>query len=167
MRRRAIRKRSEPAQEVELPRPEAGDFHKAFRSRQNRQQTQQQHLIKRVDHLATLPRVRQRPEMIQKNNRFAQSTRRVHHATSLPNRWRSMDSEPYPVVTHSFTRLPWAIRRDLFGRAGDPVYDPPVLYDSPVSGHHHRVAEQGRTPGKTAPGGRVDFTRSKGMASPG
>jgi hypothetical protein len=44
--------------------------------------------------------------MIQKNNRFAQSTRRVHHATSLPNRWRSMDSEPYAVVTHSFTRLP-------------------------------------------------------------
>src|SRR4051812_36773590 len=55
MRRRAIRKRSEPAQKVELPRPEAGDFHEAFRSRQNRQQTQQQHLIKRVDHLAPLP----------------------------------------------------------------------------------------------------------------
>ena len=106
MRRRAIRKRSEPAQKVELPRPEAGDFHEAFRSRQDRQQAQQQHLIKRVDHLATLPRVRQRPEMIQKNNRFAQSTRRVHHATPLPNRWRPMDSEPYPVVTHSFTRLP-------------------------------------------------------------
>jgi hypothetical protein len=45
--------------------------------------------------------------MIQKNNHFAQSTRRVHHATPLPNRWRPMDSEPYPVVTHSFTRLPW------------------------------------------------------------
>src|SRR4051794_35220929 len=113
MRRRAIRKRSEPAQKVELPRPETGDFHEAFRSRQNRQQTQQQHLIKRVDHLATLPRVRQRPEMIQKNNRFAQSTRRVHHATSLPNRWRSMDSEPYPVVTHSFTRLPCPDRHQI------------------------------------------------------
>src|ERR687897_1226513 len=57
---------------------------------------------------------RQRPEMIQKNNRFTQSTRRVHHATPLPNRWRPMDSEPYPVVTHSFTRLPW--------------YDPAVVW---------------------------------------
>src|SRR4051812_44378207 len=109
MRRRAIGKRPEPAQKVELLCPEAGDFHEALGPRQDRQQAQQQHLIKRVDHLATLPRVRQRPEMIQKNNRFAQSTRRVHHATSLPNRWRSMESEPYSVVTHSFTRLPWPL----------------------------------------------------------
>ena len=107
MRRRAIGKRPEPAQKRELLRPEAGDFHEALGPRQDRQQAQQQHLIKRVDHLATLPRVRQRPKMIQKNNRFAQSTRRVHHATPLPNRWRPMDSELYPIVTHSFTRLPW------------------------------------------------------------
>jgi hypothetical protein len=107
MRRRAIRERPEPAQKRELLRPETGDFHEALGPRQDRQQAQQQHLIKRVDHLTTLPRVRQRPEMIKKNNRFAQSTRRVHHATPLPNRWRLMDSEPYPVVTHSFTRLPW------------------------------------------------------------
>src|SRR4051812_31055139 len=107
MRRRAIGKRPEPAQKRELLRPEAGDFHEALGPRQDRQQAQQQHLIKRVDHLATLPRVRQRPEMIKKNNRFAQCTCRVHHAAPLPNRWQPMDSEPYPVVTHSFTRLPW------------------------------------------------------------
>ena len=52
--------------------------------------------------------------MIQKNNRFAQSTRRVHHATPLPNRWLPMDSELYSVVTHSFTRLPCTFtRKDL------------------------------------------------------
>jgi hypothetical protein len=93
MRRRAIGKRPKPAQKVELLRPEAGDFHEALSSRQDRQQAQQQHLIERVDHLATLPRVRQRLEMIKKNNRFVQSPRRVHHASPLPNQWPPMDSE--------------------------------------------------------------------------
>jgi hypothetical protein len=106
MRRRAIRERPEPAQKREFPRPEAGDIDEALGPRQNRQQADQQHLIERVDHLAPLPRVRQRPEMIKKNNRFIQSTRRVHHATPLPNQRRPMDSELYPIVTHSFTRLP-------------------------------------------------------------
>src|SRR3954451_20491370 len=69
VRRRAIRKPPEPAQKVELPRPDAGDVHEALSSRQ---QAQHHHLIEGVDHLATLPRVRQRPEMIQKNNRFTQ-----------------------------------------------------------------------------------------------
>jgi len=55
VRRRAIRKPPEPAQKVELPRPEAGDVHEALSSRQDRQQAQQHHLIEGVDHLATLP----------------------------------------------------------------------------------------------------------------
>ena len=30
-----------------------------------------------------------------------------------------MDSEPYPIVTHSFTRLPWGVRPgDLTTQAG-------------------------------------------------
>ena len=55
MRRRAIRERPEPAQKRALLRPEAGDFHEALGPSQDRQQAQQQHLIKPVDHLATLP----------------------------------------------------------------------------------------------------------------
>ena len=49
-----VGKRPEPAQKVELLCPEAGDFHEALGPRQDRQQAQQ-HLIKPVDHLATLP----------------------------------------------------------------------------------------------------------------
>src|SRR4051812_1468144 len=103
----SLGERPEPAQKLALLGPEAGDLDEAVGSRQNRQQAQQQHLVERVDHLAALPRVRQRSKMIQKNNRLAQSPCRVHRAAPSPNQRRSMDSELYPVVTHSFTRLPW------------------------------------------------------------
>src|SRR5687767_12395565 len=105
MRRGSIGERPEPTQQLAFLCPKAGDI--AFRSRQHRQKAEQQHLFKRVDHLATLPRIRKRSEMIKKNNRLTQSPYRVHRAAPLPNQRLPIDSELYPVVTSSFTRLPW------------------------------------------------------------
>src|SRR4051794_3443831 len=157
MRRRAIRKLSEPAKKVELPRPKTGVFHEASPSRQNRQQTQQQHLIKRVDHLAPLPRVRQRPEMIQKNNRFTQSARRVHRATPLPSQRRPMDSELYSVVTHSFTRLPWTFAPlRLTPVMMAPWQSAPDMLTSDMSAPD-RLARASRASSKLAPV-RTDFS---------
>src|SRR5688572_24362663 len=115
MRRGSIGERPEPTQQLAFLCPKAGDI--AFRSRQHRQKAEQQHLFKRVDHLATLPRVRKRvrprvrkrSEMIKKNNRLTQSPYRLHRAAPLPNQ-RLPDSELYPVVTSSFTRLPCRTR---------------------------------------------------------
>src|SRR3954451_408737 len=66
MRRGSIGERPEPTQQLALLGAEAGDIDDAFRSRQHRQKTEQQHLVKRVDHLATLSRVRKGSKMIKK-----------------------------------------------------------------------------------------------------
>jgi hypothetical protein len=78
--RRSLGKRPEPAQKVALLRAEAGDLDEALRPRQHRHKAQQQHLVERVDHLATLPRVRQRLKVVKEDKRLAQSPGRVHRA---------------------------------------------------------------------------------------
>jgi hypothetical protein len=65
---RAVAKRPESAQEFELT--EQRDVDKGFRSRKDREQTQQQDFVQRIKHLAPLARIRQLREMIQKNNGF-------------------------------------------------------------------------------------------------
>ena len=72
VRRRAIAKRPEPAQKIELLLAEPGDIDEGLRPGQHRQQTQQQHLVERINHLAALPRIRQILEIVQKNNGFAE-----------------------------------------------------------------------------------------------
>jgi len=49
---------------------ETGNIDEGLRPSQHRQQTQQQHLIERIDHLAELARVRQILEVIQKGDCF-------------------------------------------------------------------------------------------------
>src|SRR4051812_38259992 len=66
MRRGSIGERPEPTQQLALLGAEAGDIDAVSRSRQHRQKTEQQHLVKRVDHLATLSRVRKGSKMIKK-----------------------------------------------------------------------------------------------------
>ena len=59
VRGRAVAKRPEPAQQLELLLAEARDVDEGLRPGQHREQTQQQHLVERIDHLAGLARVRQ------------------------------------------------------------------------------------------------------------
>ena len=54
VRRRAITKRPEPPQQVELAVAEAGDIDEALRPGQHREQSQQQHLGERISDLAAL-----------------------------------------------------------------------------------------------------------------
>ena len=72
MRRRAVEKRPEPAQQIELLLAKARDINERLRPRQHRQKAQQQHLRERIDHLAGLPRVRQILEIVQENNRLVE-----------------------------------------------------------------------------------------------
>src|SRR5208337_3188093 len=70
VRRRAIAKWPEPAQEIELLGTETGDVDEGLRPGQYREQTQQQHCVEWIGHLPALPRVRHVPEIPQKNNRL-------------------------------------------------------------------------------------------------
>src|ERR1019366_10352663 len=70
VRGRPVTKRPEPAQEFEFHLTEQRDVDKGFRSRENREQTQQQDFVQRIKHLAALARIRKLLEMIQKNNGF-------------------------------------------------------------------------------------------------
>ena len=56
---RAVAERSKPPQKIELPLAKQRNIDDGLDSGQHRKQTQQQHLIKRIDYLAGLPRVRQ------------------------------------------------------------------------------------------------------------
>ena len=87
VRRRAILERAEAAQKLELLVAEEGDIDEGLRPGQHREQTQQQHLVERVRHLALLARVRQILEMTQKNNRLVKCRtvrRRVVHRRPPP-----------------------------------------------------------------------------------
>ena len=82
VRRRAVAKRPEPAQQLDLLLAEPRDIDEGLRPRQHRQQAQQQHLGKRIDHLAGLARVRQILEIVQENNRLAER-RQLRTARSI------------------------------------------------------------------------------------
>ncbi len=92
MGRRAILERAETAQQSELPGAEEGDLGEAFRAGQYGQQTQKQHLVERIGHLAALAWVRQVSEMTQKDNRLGQCRTvrcRAVHGHSPPNQSRT------------------------------------------------------------------------------
>ena len=54
VRRRTIEERPEPPEAFELPAPEACDFDKGFRARENRDEREQKHLAERISDLAAL-----------------------------------------------------------------------------------------------------------------
>ena len=70
MRRRAVRERPEPAQQLELLLAEPRDVGERLRAGQNRQQAQEQDLIERIDHLAGWPMIRHVFEIPEKNSRL-------------------------------------------------------------------------------------------------
>src|ERR1035437_1460931 len=61
---RSKKKRPETAQKFFLLFAEPRDIDKCLRPAQHRQQTKQQHLVERIDHLAGLPGIRQILEII-------------------------------------------------------------------------------------------------------
>jgi hypothetical protein len=67
VRRGAVLKRAEAAQQRELLFPEAGDVGEALGAGQVREKGQQQHLVERVDHLGPLPRIGQVLEMVEED----------------------------------------------------------------------------------------------------
>ena len=72
VRRRPVAKPPEAAQQFQLLLAEAGDIDEGLRPSQHGEQTQQQHFVERIDHLAGLAVVRQIAEMTQKTNRLSQ-----------------------------------------------------------------------------------------------
>ncbi len=103
MRRRAVEKRPEPAQQIELLLAKARDINERLRPRQHRQKAQQQHLRERIDHLAGLPRVRQILEIVQENNRLVERRQlriRPPHRSSSQIRIRGHDRFSTPSVCH-------------------------------------------------------------------
>src|SRR5436190_20610469 len=93
MRRRTIGKGQEAAQKRELLFAEPRDISEALGASQNRQQRQQQHFIEPINYLAGLARIRQVPEIIQKNRRLAKRSKARH---SLPHH----RSPPVDSVDH-------------------------------------------------------------------
>ena len=67
MRRCAVAERSKPAQQGQLLLAEPGNVGERFRAGQGGEQGQQQHLIKRVNHLAGLTAIRQVHEIVEKD----------------------------------------------------------------------------------------------------
>jgi len=70
-----ILERQEPSKKVDLLVAEPCDVDEVLRTRQHGQQAQQQDLLKRIDDLAGLPRVRQISKKTQKNKGFALRSR--------------------------------------------------------------------------------------------
>ncbi len=86
---RAILERPEPAEQSQLLDAEEGDLSEAFRAGQHAEQTQKQHLVERITHLAALPGVPEVFEIAQKDNRLGECpTARRHpiHAYSPASR---------------------------------------------------------------------------------
>jgi hypothetical protein len=91
---------------------------------QHRQQTQQPHLVERINDFAALPKIRKIFEIIKKNNCFADRSkfrRSLLHRVLRKTESATTDSALHPFVTHLLTRLPWrhgarALRER--GRAG-------------------------------------------------
>src|SRR5262249_3772260 len=113
VRRRSIPERQEPAKQRDLLLTKSRDIDEGFCPGKHGEQTQQQYLIKRIDDLAALPRVRKIRKITQKNNRFAlhrKCRRRLHRPLHNPNQRAMTDSELQSLVTSEFTRLPWLYR---------------------------------------------------------
>src|SRR5580704_17743417 len=64
-----------PPQKIEFLLTKQSNIDEALATGEHGQQTQQQHLAERIEHLAGLPRVRQILEVIQKNNRLTKRSR--------------------------------------------------------------------------------------------
>src|SRR5262245_32283365 len=109
---RPILKRQEPAQQCDLLLAKPRYVDEGFRPGKHREQTQQQDLLKRIDHLAALPRVRKIRKITQKNNRFAlrRKYRRFHRPLRTSNQRAMTDSELQSLVTSEFTRLPCQVK---------------------------------------------------------
>jgi hypothetical protein len=75
MRRGPRGKGTKSTQKGQLLVAEQRNIDDRLRTGQNRQKTQQQHLVERVHHLAALARIRQITEILQKDNSFAKRTK--------------------------------------------------------------------------------------------
>src|SRR5262249_54911191 len=108
VRRRSIPERQEPAQQRDLLLTKSRDIDEGFCPGKHGEQTQQQYLIKRIDDLAALPRVRKIRKITQKNNRFAlrrKCRRRLHPPLHNPNQRARTDSELQQIVSSDLTRF--------------------------------------------------------------
>jgi hypothetical protein len=109
---RAILERAEPAEQSQLPGAEEGDLREALSPGQHAEQTQKQHLVERIGHLAALARVPKVLEIAQKDNRLGECRtvrcRAVHAQSPLRKSRTGIDSALQRLVTYSFTRLPCA-----------------------------------------------------------
>ena len=90
VRRGAILERTEATQQRQFLDAEKSDLGEALGAGQHGEQTQKQHLIERIAHLALLARILEVLEMTQENNRFGEgrTVRRhvVHHNPRPANR---------------------------------------------------------------------------------
>ncbi len=81
---RAIGKRAQAPQKIELVLAELGDPGEGLGPGQYRKQGQKQDLLQRVNHLDQLPRIAQILEMIQENNALNESALVRVHLCNLP-----------------------------------------------------------------------------------
>jgi hypothetical protein len=102
--------RKKPAQQLQFLLPKPRGSSEALCAREHAKQRKKQHLIKRIDDLSRLPRIRQNVEITQKDAVSAISPKSASAipsiASHLPNQWGTTDSAIQTIVTNSFTRLP-------------------------------------------------------------
>src|SRR5215813_5419432 len=102
VRRRSVGERPEAAQESELLLAETRNVSEGLRSRQHREQAQEQDLLERINDLAGLPMVRHILEKREKNRRLDQRrANRLRHQTIL----RSESEDDYRFSSNPFCHL--------------------------------------------------------------
>jgi len=104
VRRRPVAKRTEPPQKRQLLAPEAGNIDEGLRPGQHREQTQQQHLVERIHHLAALARVGQIVQIPEKDGCLEnRATVRCHVIHRRPPRIDSEDRYGFsiPALCHA------------------------------------------------------------------
>ena len=108
VRRRAVLELGEALQQSEFGLAEPRDVDEVVRSREDRQETENQDFRQRIDHLARLSMVPQLLEIIEKNNVIENAlglgrnnpAHRLHRAPPMTNQRIATDSALCPLVTY-------------------------------------------------------------------
>ena len=114
MGRRAMRKRQEPAQKIQLLLAKPGNVADRLSPSQNRRKAQKQDFVQGIHHLAALAMIRQILEMIKKYNSLRKVQLIVHRNPSKRIRGIRQIQHFTRLSSGFFTRLPWA----RYARAG-------------------------------------------------
>src|SRR5437016_10079135 len=122
-----------PPQKIKFLLTEPGNVDERLCPAEHCQQTQQQNLIQRIDHLAGLTRVRQILEKVQKNSCFADRAkvdRRVFHRPSSKNESEDHDRFSISALCHVFLH-PIALKELIkaMGGKGNIVHLAGLLVD--------------------------------------